>query len=31
LQASGGGTFISNVNRANGAATNTLKGAISLR
>lgn len=31
LQASGGGTFISNVNRTNGAATNTLKGAISLR
>ncbi len=31
LQASGGGTFVSNVNRANGAATNTLKGAVTLR
>ncbi len=31
LQASGGGTFISNVNRSNGTATNMMKGAISLR
>lgn len=31
LQASGGGTFTSKVNPANGAATNTLKGAITLR
>ncbi|WP_135505026.1 hypothetical protein [Roseovarius aestuariivivens] len=31
LQASGGGTFLSSVNPANGAATNTLKGAITLR
>ncbi len=31
LQASGGGTFLSNVNQANGAATNTLKGAVALR
>lgn len=31
LQASGGGTFISNVNQANGSATNTIRGAISLR
>jgi hypothetical protein len=31
LQASGGGTFVSNVNRANGTATNTLKGAVTLR
>lgn len=31
LQASGGGTFSSTVNPANGAATNVLKGAITLR
>ena len=31
LQASGGGTFLSEVNRANGTATNALKGAITLR
>lgn len=31
LQASGGGTFLSNINRANGTATNTLKGAVTLR
>lgn len=31
LQASGGGTFLSEVNQANGAATNTIKGAITLR
>ncbi|QIE46507.1 hypothetical protein G5B38_13790 [Pseudohalocynthiibacter aestuariivivens] len=31
LQASGGGTFRSNVNQANGTATNTLKGAVTLR
>ena len=31
LQASGGGTFLSDVNRANGTATNTIKGAITLR
>lgn len=31
LQASGGGTFLSEVNRANGAATNTIRGAITLR
>ena len=31
LLASGGGTFLSNVNEANGAATNTLKGAVTLR
>lgn len=28
LQASGGGTFTTKVNEANGAATNTLKGAV---
>lgn len=31
LQASGGGTFVSEVNRANGTATNTIKGAVTLR
>ncbi|QGY00074.1 hypothetical protein EI983_18110 [Roseovarius faecimaris] len=31
LQASGGGTFTSKVNRSNGAAKNTIKGAITLR
>ncbi|MEQ8898414.1 MAG: hypothetical protein RID23_15110 [Roseovarius sp.] len=31
LQASGGGTFRSNVNPANGTATNTLRGAVTLR
>ena len=31
LQASGGGTFTSNVNQANGTAVNTIKGAITLR
>lgn len=31
LQASGGGTFSSNVNPANGTATNTLRGAVTLR
>ncbi|MEQ9258594.1 MAG: hypothetical protein RIG84_05810 [Roseovarius sp.] len=31
LQASGGGTFMSNTNPANGTATNTLKGAVTLR
>lgn len=31
LQASGGGTFVSNVNPSNGTAVNTLKGAITLR
>lgn len=31
LQASGGGTFLSAVNPANGAATNVLKGAVTLR
>lgn len=31
LQASGGGNYVLNVNRANGTATNTLKGAITLR
>ena len=31
LKASGGGTFISTVNPANGAATNTIKGAVTLR
>jgi len=31
LQASGAGTFVSNVNRANGTATNRLKGAVTLR
>ena len=31
LLASGGGTFLSQVNRTNGAATNTIKGAITLR
>lgn len=31
LQASGGGTFTSNVNQANGAATNRIKGAVTLR
>ena len=31
LQASGGGTFTSNVNPSNGAATNTIKGAVTLR
>lgn len=31
LQASGGGTFLSEVNRANGTATNTIKGAVTLR
>ncbi len=31
LQASGGGTFVSEVNRANGTATNVIKGAITLR
>lgn len=31
LQASGGGTFMSNVNPANGTATNTLRGAVTLR
>ena len=31
LLASGGGTFVSNINRANGTATNTIKGAITLR
>ena len=31
LQASGGGTFVSEVNRTNGTATNTIKGAITLR
>jgi hypothetical protein len=31
LQASGGGTFVSNVNQANGTAVNTIKGAVTLR
>lgn len=31
LQASGGGTFLSEVNRANGTATNTIRGAVTLR
>lgn len=31
LQASGGGTFLADTNPANGAATNTIKGAITLR
>ncbi|MEQ8292958.1 MAG: hypothetical protein RIA08_12200 [Roseovarius sp.] len=31
LQASGGGTFMSSVNPANGTATNTLRGAVTLR
>ncbi|WP_272001792.1 hypothetical protein [Roseovarius sp. ZX-A-9] len=31
LQASGGGTFTSNVNQANGTAVNTLRGAVTLR
>lgn len=31
LQASGGGTFLSQTNPANGSATNTIKGAITLR
>ncbi len=31
LQASGGGTFTSKVNQVNGAATNRLKGAVTLR
>lgn len=31
LQASGGGTFLSSVNPANGTAVNTLKGAVTLR
>ena len=31
LQASGGGTFLSEVNEANGTATNTIKGAVTLR
>lgn len=31
LQASGGGTFTSSINRANGTATNTIKGAVTLR
>lgn len=31
LQASGGGTFTSNVNQTNGTAVNSLKGAITLR
>ena len=31
LQSSGGGTFASSVNRANGTATNTIKGAVTLR
>lgn len=31
LQASGGGTFVSQVNPANGATTNTLRGAITIR
>lgn len=31
LQASGGGTFLSSVNPANGAANNILKGAVTLR
>ena len=31
LQASGGGTFKSSVNRTNGAATNTIRGAVTLR
>lgn len=31
LQASGGGTFASNVNQSNGLATNAIRGAITLR
>lgn len=31
LQASGGGTFLSEVNPANNTATNTLRGAVTLR
>lgn len=31
LQASGGGTFTSSINDANGAATNTIRGAVTLR
>lgn len=31
LLATGGGTFRSNINRANGTAVNTLKGAVTLR
>lgn len=31
LQASGGGTFMLNVNEANGTTTKTLKGAVTLR
>lgn len=31
LQASGGGTFTSEINPANGTATNTIRGAVTLR